>query len=62
VTTTKVKEEVVYELVKSVFENLDNFRQLHPAFRHLQAADMLKGNSAPFHAGAVKYFKQAGLM
>jgi len=45
-----------------VFENLDNFRQLHPAFEHLQAADMLKGNSAPFHPGAVKYYKEAGLM
>jgi TRAP transporter TAXI family solute receptor len=62
VTTIQVDESVVYELVKSVFENLENFRQLHPAFKHLQAADMLKGNSAPFHPGAVRYFKQAGLM
>ncbi len=62
VTSAKVDAQVVYELTKAVFENLDNFRQLHPAFRHLQAADMLKGNSAPFHPGAVKYFKEAGLM
>jgi uncharacterized protein len=62
VTSAKVDEAVVYALVKAVFENLDNFRQLHPAFEHLQAADMLKGNSAPFHPGAVRYFKEAGLM
>jgi TRAP transporter TAXI family solute receptor len=62
VTSAKVDESVVYQLVKAVFENLDNFRQLHPAFEHLQAADMLKGNSAPFHPGAVKYYKEAGLM
>jgi hypothetical protein len=62
VTSAKVDESVVYQLVKAVFENLDNFRQLHPAFEHLQAADMLKGNSAPFHPGAIKYFKEAGLM
>ena len=60
VTSSKVDEGVVYELVKVVFENLDNFRELHPAFKHLQAADMLKGNSAPFHAGAQKYYKEKG--
>ncbi|MEJ2691847.1 MAG: TAXI family TRAP transporter solute-binding subunit [Candidatus Thiodiazotropha sp.] len=62
VTRAQVDESVVYELVKAVFENLDNFRQLHPAFEHLQAADMLKGNSAPFHPGAIKYYREAGLM
>jgi TRAP transporter TAXI family solute receptor len=62
VTTAETDEAVVYELVKVVFENLENFRQLHPAFKHLQAVDMLEGNSAPFHPGAVKYFKEAGLM
>ena len=62
VTTAAVDEDVVYALVKAVFENLDKFRQLHPAFKHLQAADMLEGNSAPFHPGAVRYYKEAGLM
>ena len=62
VTTAAVDGDVVYALVKAVFENLDKFRQLHPAFKHLQAADMLEGNSAPFHPGAVRYFKEAGLM
>lgn len=62
VTSAQVEESVVYGLVKAVFDNLENFRQLHPAFRHLQAADMLKGNSAPLHPGAVKYYEEAGLL
>ncbi|MCU7915845.1 MAG: TAXI family TRAP transporter solute-binding subunit [Candidatus Thiodiazotropha sp. (ex Gloverina cf. vestifex)] len=62
VTSLKVDENVVYELVKAVFENLDKFRELHPAFKHLQPADMLKGNSAPFHPGALKYYKEVGLL
>ena len=62
VSTAAVDDEVVYTLVKTVFENLDKFRQLHPAFKHLQAADMLEGNSAPFHPGAIRYYKEAGLM
>ncbi|MEJ2452586.1 MAG: TAXI family TRAP transporter solute-binding subunit [Candidatus Thiodiazotropha sp.] len=62
VTSARVDDDVVYELVKAVFENLDNFRQLHPAFAHLKAAEMLEGNSAPFHPGAIRYYKEAGLM
>jgi len=62
VTSSRMDEEVVYRLVKVVFENLDKFRQLHPAFGNLQAAAMLQGNSAPLHRGAVRYFKEAGLL
>jgi TRAP transporter TAXI family solute receptor len=62
VTSSTVDEEVVYQLVKTVFENLDVFRKLHPAFSGLEAEDMLKGNSAPFHPGAMRYYKEKGLL
>ncbi len=54
---------VVYEVVRAVFENLDNFRSLHPAFRNLDAKIMIKdGLSAPLHPGAIKYYKEKGWM
>ena len=62
VSSTDVPDESVYQLVKAVFENFDAFRKLHPAFNDLRKADMLKGNSAPLHAGAVRYYKEAGLL
>lgn len=63
VTSTSVPDEVVYQVVKAVFENFDTFRNLHPAFRHLKKEDMVKsGLSAPLHPGAAKYYKEAGLM
>ena len=63
VTSADVPETVVYEVVKSVFENIDQFRKLHPAFRHLDPKAMIKdGLSAPLHAGAVKYYKEKGWM
>ncbi|MCP4128360.1 MAG: TAXI family TRAP transporter solute-binding subunit [Gammaproteobacteria bacterium] len=62
VTSTDVGDEVVYQLVKAVFENFDSFRKLHPAFAHLKKADMLLGNSAPLHPGAIRYYKEKGLM
>ncbi|MET0051975.1 MAG: TAXI family TRAP transporter solute-binding subunit [Candidatus Thiodiazotropha sp.] len=60
VTSASVDENVVYELVKAVFDNLEDFRKLHPAFAHLKAVEMLEGNSAPFHPGALRYYKEKG--
>ncbi|MET0043153.1 MAG: TAXI family TRAP transporter solute-binding subunit [Candidatus Thiodiazotropha sp. 6PLUC3] len=60
VSSEHVDDEVVYQLVKTVFDNLDKFRKLHPAFEHLQAEDILQGNSAPFHDGAIRYYKEKG--
>jgi TRAP transporter TAXI family solute receptor len=61
VTSAKVPDATVYELVKAMFENFDDFKKLHPAFAHLDPKDMVKnGNSAPLHPGAVKYYKEKG--
>jgi TRAP transporter TAXI family solute receptor len=63
VTSSKVSEEVIYQVVKAVFENFDDFKKLHPAFANLKREEMIKdGLSAPLHKGAAKYYKEAGLM
>ena len=63
VTSSKVSEDVIYNVVKAVFENFDQFKKLHPSFSVLKKEEMIKdGLSAPLHKGAVKYYKEAGLM
>ena len=63
VSSSKVPDDVVYALVKAVFDNFDAFKRLHPAFAHLQPRDMIRhGLSAPLHAGAVKYYREQGWM
>ncbi len=63
VTSADVDEDVVYEVVRAVFENLDDFRKLHPAFANLDPAKMITNAlSAPLHRGAVKYYKEKGWM
>ncbi len=63
VTSSKVSEKVIYTVVKAVFENFDAFKKLHPAFANLTKEDMVKnGNSAPLHRGAIKYYKEVGLI
>ena len=61
VTSADVDEEVVYEVVKAVFDNFDRFKKLHPAFENLKEEEMIKdGLSAPLHDGAAKYYKERG--
>ncbi|SDZ92605.1 hypothetical protein SAMN05660420_00756 [Desulfuromusa kysingii] len=63
VSSAKVPEDVIYNVVKAVFENFEDFQKLHPAFAHLKKEEMIKdGLSAPLHDGAIKYYKEAGLM
>ncbi len=61
VSSTEVSEDIVYQLVKAVFENLDSFKKLHPAFGSLTPEEMI-GTAlvAPLHDGAVKYYKEQG--
>jgi TRAP transporter TAXI family solute receptor len=63
VSSAKVPADVVYAVVKAVFDNLDEFKKLHPALGVLKPEDMIKnGLSAPLHEGALKYYKEKGLI
>jgi TRAP transporter TAXI family solute receptor len=63
VTSAKVPADTVYTITKAVFENLDEFKKLHPAFAHLEAPHMVHdGLSAPIHEGAMRYYKEKGWM
>ena len=63
VSSNKTPNDVVYQVVKAVFDNFDRFKKLHPAFANLKEKEMISGGlSAPLHAGAVKYYKERGWM
>ncbi len=63
VSSTRVSEEQVYQLVKAVFDNFDDFRRLHPALSSLRKEEMVgDALSAPLHLGALRYYREAGLL
>lgn len=63
VSSTRTDADVVYAVVKSVFENFDEFRSMHPAITGLEKAQMVPDRlSAPVHPGAAKYYREVGLM
>lgn len=62
VSSTRTPTNTVYWVVKSVFENFDDFKKLHPAFANLDKKEMVRdGLSAPIHDGAMKYYREARL-
>ena len=62
VTSTAVSDDVVYAITRELFENLESFRKTHPALEGLTKEFALEGLSAPIHPGAVKYYREVGLI
>ncbi len=63
VSSARVDNETMYQVVKAVFDNLKDLKGLHPAFGYLNAKGMVsQGNSAPIHPGALRYYREKGLM
>lgn len=61
VTSSKVPDNVVYAVTREVFENLEKFKKLNPAYEGLTVENMVQGMSAVTHPGAAKYFQEIGL-
>ena len=63
VTTAALPEHIAYEVVKAVFDNHGDFIHLHAAFKNLTKETMISRYlSAPLHPGALRYYKEAGLI
>jgi hypothetical protein len=61
VTTSDVEDEVVYNVVKAVFDDLEAFRKMHPALGLLKDRTMVEPLAAPIHPGAQRYYEEKAL-
>jgi uncharacterized protein len=60
-----VPADVAYTITKTIIENADRLPKIHAAlgdFNPKTAADPALNGNCPLHPGAVKYYKEAGLM
>ena len=63
VSSADAADDTTYAIVKSVFDNLQNFKRLHSALGNLLPGRMMTdGLSAPTHPGAARYFRDKGMM
>lgn len=61
-STSDVDADLIEQVVAAVFDNLDAFRRMHPAFGTLEPGRMVSdGLTAPLHEGALRYYRRAGL-
>jgi TRAP transporter TAXI family solute receptor len=61
ITHENVAEDVVYEFTKRMYENRDEIAQQHPAGKALNPKNIVRDTGTPFHAGAIKYYKEVGI-
>jgi len=58
---TQVSEELGYEITKALFENAAEIT--HEQGKSITKENALRGSDGlPFHPGAEKYFKEAGIL
>ena len=62
VASADLAEATAYVVTKAVFDNFDEFKRSHPALANINKESMLVGNAVPFHPGAIRYFRESGLM
>ncbi|HUT69112.1 MAG TPA: TAXI family TRAP transporter solute-binding subunit [Desulfatiglandales bacterium] len=61
VTSADIPDDIVYAITKEVFDNLEDFKNLNPAYGVLTKENMLEALTAPIHPGAMRYYKEVGL-
>lgn len=62
VVRTDIDQEVVYKLTRSVFENLAYLANVDPVLASLSLENALAGVVLPLHAGALRYYQEAGII
>jgi len=63
VSSADLDDETAYGVVKSAFDNLSTMKRLHKALGNLLPGRMISaGLSAPLHPGAVRYYREHGMM
>jgi len=62
IVSPKVSETTVYNLTKALFENKAQIMTAHAKGAELDTKYAVDGISVPFHPGAVKYYKEVGVM
>jgi uncharacterized protein len=65
VVGASVPDDVVYTITKTIMENVAKLRKIHAAlsdFDPKDAPDPALNGNCPLHPGAIKYYKEAGLL
>ncbi|MDW8053555.1 MAG: TAXI family TRAP transporter solute-binding subunit [Anaerolineae bacterium] len=57
----KANEQLVYDILKTIFDNLEEVKSVHPEARKLSLETAVTGSSVPFHPGAIRFYTERGV-
>lgn len=61
ISNQNVDEELVYQVVKACYENQDLIKSIFAQFGDEMALENIGYSTIPYHAGAIRYFEEAGI-
>jgi len=61
ITHKDVQDELIYRLVKTTYEHFDEYKDAYPRAKEVNFENALSTFVAPYHPGAVRYFKEKGI-
>lgn len=56
-----IDDNLAYTIVKTLLEHYDELKVMHPALAQWTLDNAVKNTEIPFHAGAIKYYKEKGV-
>ncbi|HEX7922985.1 MAG TPA: TAXI family TRAP transporter solute-binding subunit [Bradyrhizobium sp.] len=62
VTSSAVSDELAYQMTKLVYESLPELANAHAAGKEIKLATAATGSPVPLHPGAIRYYKEKGLI
>ena len=61
ITAANLDAETVYQFTKVLYEQRAEVVKIHPAGRAINPKNAVKDTGTPFHPGAIRYYKEAGI-
>jgi uncharacterized protein len=62
VTSSAVSDDLAYQMTKSIFESLPELANSHAVGKEIKLDTAAMGSPVPLHPGAIRYYKEKGLI
>jgi len=62
VTSSAVSDDLAYQMTRLIFESLPELANAHAAGKNIKLATAAAGSPVPLHPGAIRYYREKGLI